>query len=128
MRKLLAILAVALCLAPGTWVRSPRPPADTRQRLTVYGLAMPRVDLGPLAVTGAWELRSPNSDFGSYSALAVLGDGTLLAAADHGGLLRFSPPGAPFEPVRIARFPSGEGREKRDMDLESLTRDPASAE
>ena len=53
MRRLLAILALALCLAPGTWVRSPRPKADTRQILTAYALATPRVGLGPLEATGA---------------------------------------------------------------------------
>jgi hypothetical protein len=119
---------VALCLAPGTWVRSPRLPADERQILTVYALAMPRADLGPLSPTGAWELRSPNSGFGSYSALAVLDDGTLLAASDRGGLLNFAPPGEFSGPARIGRFPSGEGGEKRDMDIESLTRDPVSGD
>src|SRR6187551_1785513 len=124
MRKLLVLLVVALGLAPGTWVRSPLPPADTRQVLFFRSLPTPNADLGPFELAGAWELRSPNSVFGSYSALVALGDGTLLAASDRGSLLRFAPPGARPAGVRIGHFARDEGRGKRDMDIEALTRDP----
>lgn len=120
------MLVVALGLAPGTWLRSPRQPDDDRQVLTVRAIAVPRVDLGPLELSGAWQLASPNSSFNSYSALVALDDGTLLAASDRGGFLRFAPPGASPGPVQIGRFANSAGRAKREADIEALTRDPAS--
>lgn len=126
MRKALLLLVVILGLAPGTWLRSPPPPVDTRQILTFTALQVPKVDLGPLELGGAWTLHSPNSDFGSYSALVALGDGTLLAASDKGSMMRFSPPGAPRAPVSIGYFGQDPTRAKRWLDIESMTRDPVS--
>jgi len=126
MRKLALIVVVILGLAPGTWLWSPRPPADKRQILTFTALRIPKVDLGPLEPAGAWVLDSPNRDFGSYSALVTLGDGTLLAASDKGSMMRFSPPGARPVRVRIGYFGHDETRTKRQLDIESMTRDPAS--
>jgi len=125
MRRLLVLLVVALGLAPGTWWRSPRTPDDTRQLLTVRAITAPRVELGPLEAAGAWQLYSPNSSFNSYSALVAFDDGTLLAASDRGGFLRFSPPGEPPAPVRIGMFANSKSRAKRDADIEAMTRDPA---
>jgi hypothetical protein len=124
MRKLFLILAVIVGLAPGTWLRSPLPPADTRQVLSFSALRLPAMNLGPLEPTGAWVLHSPNDAFGSYSALAVLGDGSMLAVGDKGGTMRFSPPGTQPAPVSIG-YVGGE-RPKHRLDLESLARDPAS--
>jgi hypothetical protein len=126
MRKVVLLLVVILGLAPGTWLWSPRPPADTRQILSLRALPMPNVDLGPLEPTGAWVLDSPNGSFGSYSALAALGDGTLLAASDKGSMLRFSPPGARAAQVRIGYFGQDGNRPKWRLDIESMTRDSAS--
>ena len=119
MRKVVLLLVVILGLAPGTWLWSPRPPADTRQILSLRALPMPNVDLGPLEPTGAWVLDSPNGSFGSYSALAALGDGTLPAASDKGAMMRFSPPGehpaqGPGSPPKAGQpSASGGGRCKR---------------
>ena len=126
MRKLFLILAVVAGLAPGTWLRSPRPPADTRQVVSFDALRVPQVDLGPLEAAGAWVLDSPNDAFGSYSALVALGDGSLLAASDKGSMMRFSPPGARPRPVRIGHFGFDGRLPKNQLDIESLTRDPAS--
>jgi hypothetical protein len=126
MRKFLLLLVVILGLAPGTWLWSPRPPADRRQVLNFHSLRIPVVDLGPLEPTGAWVLESPHGDFGSYSALAALGDGTLLAASDKGSMMRFSVPGARAARVRIGYFGQDGNRPKWQLDSESMTRDPAS--
>jgi len=126
MRKVVLLLAVILGLAPGTWLWSPRSLPDKRQILSFRALPIPDVDLGPLEPAGAWVLDSPNDDFGSYSALVALRDGTLLAASDKGTMMRFSPPGARAEGVRIGYFGQDGNRPKWQLDIESMTRDPAS--
>lgn len=126
MRKLALLLVVMLGLAPGTWVRPPLPPADTRQIVSFHALPIPKVDLGPLEPVGAWELDSPNSNFGGYSALAALGDGTLLAASDKGSMMHFAPPGGPPSGVRIGYFGQDGNRPKWQLDIESMARDPMS--
>ena len=83
MRRLLLLIAVACGLAPGTWLRSPPPPIDSRQELQIVRLPVPGA-VGPVEVLGGWWLQSPNSHFGSYSALVALGDGTFLAGSDRG--------------------------------------------
>lgn len=125
MRRLFVLLVVAVGLAPGTWWRSPPPPDDRRQGLTVTALAVPRADLGPLELVGAWLLDSPNRDFGSYSGLAVLAPGELLAASDNGGMMAFSAPGEGRAHARIGDFTGNGGRSKRNLDIEALARDPA---
>lgn len=125
-RKVVLLLGVILGLAPGTWLRTPSPPADTSQVVGFVPLPAPEVALGPLELAGAWALFSPNDDFGSYSALVALGDGTLLAAGDQGAMMRFSPPGARATPARIGYFGHDRNRPKRQLDMESMTRDPAS--
>lgn len=126
MRRSALILAVIVGLAPGTWLWAPRPPADERQTLSLTPLRVPNVHLGPLEPAGAWVLDSPNTAFGSYSALIALGDGTLLAASDKGSMLRFTPPGVRPAHVAIGYFGVDGGRPKRQLDIESLARDPAS--
>lgn len=126
MRKLALLLVVILGLAPGTWLRSPRPPADERQILRFAALPVPAVDLGPLEPVGAWALDSPNDAFGSYSALAALGDGSLLAASDKGSMMHFAPPGVQPSTVTIGYFGQDGSRPKWQLDIESMTRDPVS--
>jgi hypothetical protein len=123
MRRLVALLLVALGLAPGTWWRSPLPPANDAPVVMFTPIAVPGAELGPLALAGAWRLSSANRHFGSYSALLALDDGTLLAASDRGRMLRFSPPGGPRFPARVDFFAGREQSEKRMADLEALTRD-----
>ncbi|HEY6817184.1 MAG TPA: esterase-like activity of phytase family protein [Croceibacterium sp.] len=126
MRRLLVLLVVALGLAPGTWVRSPVPPPDRRQILEITALSIPPADLGPLDLTGVWQLDSPNDDFGGFSALVSLGGGTLLAASDRGSTMEFSTPGTRPSRFRIG-YSAVRGYEPTtERDLEALARDPAS--
>ncbi len=124
MRKLFLILLLIAGLAPGTWLWSRLPPKDTRQVVSFAALPLPKADLRPLEVTGAWELDSPNDNFGSYSALVALGDGTLLAGSDRGSMMHVSLPGVRPARARIGYFGLDPNRAKRQLDLESLTRDP----
>jgi hypothetical protein len=126
MRKVLLLSMLILALAPGTWLRSPWPPADDRQILSFGDLAVGEGGLGPLEPAGAWVLDSPNDAFGSYSALAALDDGTLLAASDKGSMMQFAPPGTPGRSVRIGYFGQDRSLSKWQLDIESMTRDPAS--
>lgn len=125
MRRLVALLVVALGLAPGTWWRSPVPTEDSRQPVTFTRIAVPAVDLGPLMLAGAWRLRSADAHFGSYSALAVLGDGTLLAGSDRGRTLQFAPPNKPGPPSRFGYFAGRVPAVKTQADVEAFARDPA---
>ena len=73
---------VAAGLAPGTWLRSALPPPDNSQQLTIRKLDAPRLRLDGAkgaeratdapVLNAAWQLTSPNSEFGSYSALLLL--------------------------------------------------------
>lgn len=122
LRRIAAALLLAAALAPGLWWRA-RPPAVDAPVVRFHPLAAP-AKVGPFAVEGAWRMTSPHFWFGSYSALAALGDGTLLAGSDRGWTLRFAPPGAPARAPRFAPFDPA--RKRRLIDLEALVHDPAS--
>jgi hypothetical protein len=128
--RLFLLLFVALGLAPGTWVRGgPRVP-DERQLLYVGKLDVPRDAIGPgigeaIEVAGAWHLRSPNFHFFGFSALLVMGDGTLLALSDHRRQMRFTAPNAARPSAKFDFFTHDPTRH-RWVDLEAVTRDPVS--
>lgn len=120
-----ALLAALLAI---TWLREPIIPKGESQTLTFTPLAAPPPDelkrhLGAFRLAGAWRMTADNGQFGSYSALTALPDGRLLAASDRGGLLWFAPPGATGRTV-IGEIAAG--LRKRDLDIESMTRDPVS--
>jgi len=98
---------------------------DERPILEITTLTLPHVDLGPVRAIGAWQLDSPNRHFGSYSALVPLGDGTLLAAADTGKRLRFTPPGRTGPGPKFDYFADVDFADKSAYDVEALARDPA---
>ncbi|MDA7787658.1 esterase-like activity of phytase family protein [Sphingomonadaceae bacterium] len=126
MWRLVFLAVVALGLAPGTWVRTPLKEPDFRNLLSITPVEAGTQKIGELDVLGLWELDSKNTHFGSYSALIMLDDGTLLAGSDRGRLLQFSPPGSTDQTVvRFTAFAGASDRDKDEVDLESLTRDPA---
>ena len=84
-----------------------------------------RQHLGPFELEGVWQLQSPNTDFGGYSALLALGDGQLLAFSDFGYALRFSAPGARQVPSQLRSVYPIATMSKASRDCESATRDPA---
>ena len=125
-RRLLAIVVLAGLLAPGTWVRSPPPVANDSQELTLTPLAVRNAVSGEVTLDGAWHMTSPNSQFGSYSALVFLDENRFLAGSDHGRLLEFDAPDESQNrrPV-LSTFSADGDDDKFNVDLESLTRDPA---
>lgn len=124
--KRIAILILCALLLASSWWRSPLPPTNhdphvVFTRLPVEGLPAP----GPgMAVEGAWVLSGKGEHFGGYSALVSLGGGRFLAASDRGRYLRFSDPslGAPDPQMGWFLVPAND--DKRQVDCESLTRDP----
>jgi hypothetical protein len=125
LRLALAAL-VTVGLTPGTWLRSPLPPLNQEHALRITKLPTPVWRSGGLELLGAWRLQSPNSRFGGYSGLVVLGDGRLLAGGDRGDMLVFSPPDTPERAFVLDRFGYFDGSPWGLEDLEALTRDPAS--
>ncbi len=123
--RLLALAGVALGLAPGTFVRSPKPPENRSQVLTVERLAAAPRQFGEFRFLAAWRLTSANSRFGGYSALVVPGEGRLLAINDAGGMLEMPMPDRPAAaPARIAGFGPRDPDNKAMVDSEAATRDP----
>lgn len=124
--RLILSCIIVLGLAPGTWIRTPQTAPDFRDLLAFTSVPVPVSTIGTLDVLGVWEMDSTNTHFGSYSALISLDDGTLLAGSDRGRLLQFSPPGGGSHVIRFTGFAGAAEQHKYEVDLESLTRDPAS--
>ncbi|RDC61209.1 hypothetical protein HME9302_02428 [Alteripontixanthobacter maritimus] len=130
MKRWLLVGMIALGLAPGTFVRTPKPPSNFTAGMDMIALDLERRRIGAVEVSGIWQLRSENDHFGGYSALVALDDTTLLAGSDRGRFLRLTAPGP--EAGRTGRmlamgyYAGGPQQDKHTVDLESLTRDPAS--
>lgn len=125
----LALLGLlALGLVPGVWLREAIPPPDFRPLLTLTPLPLPVRSTGELTIDGAWHLTSPNNHFGSYSALAALPNGSLLAVSDRGRWLRFTPPGRSGAPPSFGVVGGEVVADKRRVDAEAMTLDPASGQ
>lgn len=124
-RRLILLFLISCGLASGTWLRGVAPPRNVEQRMTVEPLAQ-GATIGPFQLNGAWALRSPHTDFGSYSALIMPTPGRLYAINDSGNTLEFSPPGLPPGPVVIDRIIGRAGENKKFRDVEGATRDPTS--
>lgn len=121
------ILILILGLAPGLWLRSPpqRPNDAQVVELKVVPRGAQCCSYGPLRLTGAWRLTSPNTDFSGWSALLVAQPGRLLAFSDRGHWLDMPQPGQGGA-VRIAALFTDQEQFKANRDIESATRDPAS--
>lgn len=119
---------LALALAPGTWLRSPKPPVNREQALALTPLVPGADQLGPFRVAGLWQLTSRNTLFGSYSALVEAVSGRLLAFSDRGDFLEFAPPGAAPGAMRIGAVPGNRGRYKAHRDVEAASRDSATGQ
>jgi hypothetical protein len=121
------VCAFAAGLLVLTWWRAEilpiDPAAPVTAELLVRGGPVSAAADSPLALVGAWHLESATRDFGGYSALIALADGSLLAGSDTGTLLRIDNPGTPAMSGRYPELPVTEGRKKRDADLEALALD-----
>lgn len=127
-RLFLALLLIA-ALAPVTWLRSHLRPFSLAQELTIKTLPLPAdcCRIGPLHLTGAWQLASPNQQFGGYSALVQSAPGRLLAISDAGYTLEFPEPGE-RGPVHLSTLFAPRAWRKQDRDTEAAQRDPATGQ
>jgi hypothetical protein len=112
-----------------TWARADILPVDPSAPVTAKLVA--RAGSGgssgsPLTLVGAWQLESATRDFGGYSALIALADGSLLAGSDTGTLLALDRPGRATMRGSYPELAATDGRDKRDADLEALTLDRTS--
>jgi hypothetical protein len=124
----LFVLVLALVL---TWSHAKRVPVVRDTTLVFAPEPLPpepvlAAHLGPFHMERAWELTLGWAQFGGYSALVPLPDGRLLAISDYGKYLAFTPPDAPIRatPRYGTLIPTPHG-DKRVVDVESATRDPA---
>lgn len=120
------IAAIALGLAPATWLRSPAMPPNNAQALSIVPIDPGVTRLGPFRIGGVWQLTSPNDAFGSYSALVSPAPGRLLAFSDRGDLLGFAMPGQAGAAVRIGPMPGKSAQSKHYRDFEAASLDPVS--
>jgi len=126
--RVLLALVLALGLAPGIVWRSAPPRPNDSQSMAYVRLPIPMGEeariggSGSPVMTGAWRMESPNTQFGSYSALLIT-DGGFLSFSDQGGFLRAPLPGRRGK-VEIGRALSGAGDFKQMQDIESATADP----
>lgn len=94
-RRILTALLASLLLAV-TWLRDGPVPTNYANDLSITPIALPEQDRkGPFRLTGLWQLTSPNTTFGGYSALVRSEPGRLLAFSDRGTTLSFAAPGSP---------------------------------
>jgi len=120
---LLIFLVLGLGLG-GVWWRSPLPVWNTAGGLTLVPLDVSPRSLGPVRFLRGWHLQSFDSRFGGYSALIRLGDGRFLAGSDRGYSLTFPQPGTKACCSDIRQLAQTNDWDKRQSDMESLTRDP----
>ena len=124
LRRLLALF-LALLIAPTVWLREAPQPPNASQAVAIVPLALPdQSRLGPFRLANAWQLTSPNSDFGGYSGLLIPAPGWLIAFGDAGQQLTLPMPGYPGQP-RQSSVLGGKTRLKAMRDVEAATRDPA---
>lgn len=128
-RRFAAALVLALALSPGLLWRDLPVREDGHSTLAVAKLRLPDEarELAPgLRLAAGWHLDSRSASFGGYSALLVLSGGELLALSDRGRFLRFAPPDAGRASPAMGAVGGADDRDKRQFDIESATRDPAS--
>lgn len=128
--RLLAALALAMALAPGTWLRSYVPDRYATE-VSMTALAFDGRLRGGLAVTGLWQLRGEGENFGGYSAMLLMGRDGIRLFADRGYLLTIPRPGAdpdtakPFATREL--YPFGAPLNELN-DIESVTQSPTTGQ
>jgi hypothetical protein len=125
--RLSLLAALALGLAPGTWLRT-----DVVQGLdapiTLRAIDEPgEIPPAGWALQGVWQYEGEGLLFGGYSALLALDDGVLQAFSDRGGRLTFAGPdvasGSDAQ-ARMAEQPVDPQHQIALTDIEAATRDP----
>lgn len=123
--RLILIVFIMLALAPVTWMRTELPPLNLGAPVSFTRLAMPQQMAGEVQVLGGWTLASISDHFGGNSALLAVDGQHLIAASDRRRIMRLALRGD-RPPIARMRYLSGNvNTDKRLIDVESITRDPA---
>lgn len=125
--RLLLIAAIALGVAPGTWLRTPVPPPDFTAPLVFAEIADAQGLSGEATLLGAWNLETRNAHSGGFSSIEALSSKRLLIGSDRGRLLEISLPQIEQVPPPLFDYFGGTtGGPRIFVDLESIAFDPAS--
>lgn len=124
MKRIILASLVALCLAPGTFLRADIPPKDYTSPVSIRAIEVKPHRAGALVLENAWELSSANDHFGGYSALVEWRGDNFLAASDSGRLMVLPRPDRSSEPPRVDQFENYARIDKIHTDIEALTIDP----
>lgn len=124
--RLVALLVLAVLVAPGTWLHSPV--ADgASAAVTIRPLPVSTRSGNGLRVQGLWELQGAGETFGGYSAMLILEPDGLQLLSDRNYLLTLPRPAAGQIARRdfTARRLVPATRSIRELfDIESVTRSP----
>lgn len=133
-RHLLAVLALALLVAPGTFVRT-TVPGGVALAVTIALLPFDGRQRDGLAVAGLWELDSAGENFGGYSAMLLRERDGIKLFSDKGFVLAFARPDPRSGPARAAPLPARSRQlpatppPANDLfDIESVTRSPVTGQ
>lgn len=127
-----AALALALMVAPGTWLRTPVTKENPASIELTQIAGAGETGAPGWSVEGVWHYSTePTLRFGGFSGLLSVGEGRLRAFSDRGFLFTFVEPDRADEAPktrRISGLPYNDpSLYPRLWDIESVTRDPANA-
>ncbi len=129
--RLSLIAALALGLAPGTWLRT-NVEQGVDAPITLRAIDEPGETLpAGWALEGVWQYEGDGLLFGGYSALLALDAGRLEAFSDRGGRLAFAEPGlASSEAARATMAEQAVDPQHQIAltDIEAAARDPATGQ
>lgn len=125
---LAALIFLALGPVPGTHYRFPAD--DLTQAASARPLRLAAAGRGTMRFVRGWQLTSPHSRFGGFSALARIGPDRFQLVGDNGYGVRLTlnPAGGDARDVRILAMPApgGQPRRKSRVDMEAMVFDPVS--
>lgn len=129
--RVTAALALAVLVAPGTWLRTPVVKENPKAIALEQVAGASQTGVSGWRVEGVWHYSTePSLRFGGFSGLLPVGGGRLRAFSDRGFLFTFVEPDRPEETPE-SRLIAGLPYDDPDLypllwDIESVTRDPAS--
>lgn len=129
--RVTAALALAVMVAPGTWLRTPVEKENPESIDLAQVAGASQVGVPGWRIEGVWHYSTePTLRFGGFSGLLPVGGGRLRAFSDRGFLFTFIEPDRPEESANL-RLIAGLPYDDPDLypllwDIESVTRDPAS--
>lgn len=121
-RRVVAICALALLCAPGTFLRT-EVAGRKGTTVAIAPLAFDTATIDGFTIEGLWRLNALNENFGGYSAMKIGGDFIRLFS-DKGWLLTFARPDVESERVTKVRQLYPTSRPLAELlDIESVTTD-----